>query len=198
MADSHSASGPRQASSSRTRNGIEHVHPTNGPGARRTATSRAAALPAGVHSGGFRLSSTHRRTDIPIVLAGLRGRMLQTAAALGDGVLNLVPLAAMPLLMESIRCGRRSGRKIARTNFEAVCRHPVHPRQGERSQRARPAAARLVCDRCAATHHTVFPLARLPRPLETTVTEWRRGAPPISNGGDTGRHPAPDLRVRQS
>ena len=52
--------------------------------------------------------------DVPIYLAGLRPKMLEMAAEVGDGVvLNNYPLAALPRMMEHIRIGaERAGRRL--------------------------------------------------------------------------------------
>ena len=59
----------------------------------------------------------------PIYLAGLRPKMLETAAELGDGViLNLFPRSALPKIMEHIAIGaERAGKDPA--SVEVVCRH---------------------------------------------------------------------------
>ena len=58
-----------------------------------------------------------------IYLAGLRPKMLETAAELGDGViLNLFPRSALPKIMEHIAIGaERAGKDPA--SVEVVCRH---------------------------------------------------------------------------
>lgn len=71
---------------------------------------RQAPLPAG---------------EPPIYIAGLRGKMLEMAAEVGDGViLNLFPKKALPKMMEHIRIGaERAGKKLE--DIEIVCRHQV-------------------------------------------------------------------------
>ena len=61
----------------------------------------------------------------PIYLAGLRGKMLEMAAEVGDGVIvNLFPRKALPKMMEHIRIGaERAGKKLE--DLEIVCRHQV-------------------------------------------------------------------------
>lgn len=51
-------------------------------------------------------------TEIPVYLAALRPRMLETAAEIGDGViLNLYPRSALPKIIEHIRIGaERAGK----------------------------------------------------------------------------------------
>jgi probable F420-dependent oxidoreductase len=76
----------------------------------KTHGYRQAPLPAG---------------EPPIYIAGLRGKMLEMAAEVGDGViLNLFPKKALPKMMEHIRIGaERAGKKLE--DIEIVCRHQV-------------------------------------------------------------------------
>ena len=62
---------------------------------------------------------------VPIHVAALRGRMLELAGELGDGVVvNLFPVRALPKIMEHVgRGARRAGRTLA--DREIVCRHQV-------------------------------------------------------------------------
>lgn len=61
-----------------------------------------------LRSHGYRQGST----DIPIYLAALRSRMLETAAEIGDGViLNLYPRNSLPKIIDHIRIGaERAGK----------------------------------------------------------------------------------------
>lgn len=61
----------------------------------------------------------------PIYIAGLRGKMLEMAAEVGDGIiLNLFPRKALPKMMEHIRIGaERAGKKLE--DIEVVCRHAI-------------------------------------------------------------------------
>jgi alkanesulfonate monooxygenase SsuD/methylene tetrahydromethanopterin reductase-like flavin-dependent oxidoreductase (luciferase family) len=60
---------------------------------------------------------------MPIYLAGLRPKMLETAAEMGDGViLNLFPKSALPKICEHIAIGaERAGKKPE--TVEVICRH---------------------------------------------------------------------------
>jgi len=73
---------------------------------------------------GFRLASPPV-PEVPIMLAGLRAKMLEMAAAVGDGVIvNLFPAAALPRIMEHIRAGAaQAGKDMAA--LEIVCRHQI-------------------------------------------------------------------------
>ena len=99
--------------------------------------------------------------------------MLQTAAALGDGVfLNLVPLAAMPLLMESIRCGAEAAGRSP-DELEVVCRIPCIPGKGNA---AKELARQLFVSYATVPVYTeYFRWLGYGDALETTVTEWRAG-----------------------
>lgn len=59
----------------------------------------------------------------PIYIAGLRAKMLEMAAEVGDGVIiNLFPRDALPKLLDHIRIGaERGGKKLE--DIEIVCRH---------------------------------------------------------------------------
>ena len=73
-----------------------------------------------LRSRGYRQGPTQNQ---PIYLAGLRPKMLETAAEIGDGViLNLFPRSALPKIMEHIAIGaERAGKDPA--SVEVVCRH---------------------------------------------------------------------------
>ena len=61
----------------------------------------------------------------PLYLAGLRPKMLEMAAEIGDGViLNLFPVDALPRMMEHIAIGAERAGK-SREDREIVCRHQV-------------------------------------------------------------------------
>lgn len=75
--------------------------------------------PAG--RGGFKLEQPPP-DPVPIFVAALRARMLQTAAELGDGVfVNFLPLAALPAVMAEIRKGEETGGKPP-GSVEVLCR----------------------------------------------------------------------------
>ncbi len=74
-----------------------------------------------LHSRGYRQLPI--ASPMPIYLAGLRPKMLELAAEIGDGViLNLFPRGALPKIMEHIAIGaERAGKNPA--DVEVVCRH---------------------------------------------------------------------------
>lgn len=74
-----------------------------------------------IQSNGYRLTLPPKG-KVPIYLAGLREKMLQTAGELGDGViLNLYPVDALPKMMEHIETGaKKAGKKLE--DMEIVCR----------------------------------------------------------------------------
>jgi len=61
----------------------------------------------------------------PVFMAALRGKMLEAAAELSDGViLNLFPKDALPKMMQHIKVGaERAGKQLE--DIEIVCRHQV-------------------------------------------------------------------------
>ena len=61
--------------------------------------------------------------QLPIYLAGLRSKMVETAAEIGDGViLNLFPRSALPRIIEHVGIGaERAGKQ--KDDVEVVCRH---------------------------------------------------------------------------
>ena len=77
-----------------------------------------------LHSKGYRQPPLPEGKP-PIYLAGLRGKMLEMAAEVGDGViLNLFPRSFFPTMLEHIRIGaERGGKKLE--DIEIVCRHQV-------------------------------------------------------------------------
>jgi probable F420-dependent oxidoreductase len=77
-----------------------------------------------LRSKGFRLGALPPQ-PVPIYLAALREKMLQTAGALGEGlVVNLFPLSAMPQIMGAYRDGATKAGRDA-TDDEVVCRFQV-------------------------------------------------------------------------
>lgn len=62
---------------------------------------------------------------LPVYMAALRSKMLETAGEYSDGViLNLFPIGALPKMMEHIKVGgERAGKKLE--DIEVVCRHQV-------------------------------------------------------------------------
>ncbi|MFT5484501.1 MAG: putative F420-dependent oxidoreductase [Halieaceae bacterium] len=61
--------------------------------------------------------------NVPIYLAALRPKMIERAAAIGDGViLNLFPRSALPRIMEHVAAGAEQAGKDPAT-VEVVCRH---------------------------------------------------------------------------
>ena len=77
-----------------------------------------------VHSKGYRQPPLAPGAQ-PIYIAGLRGKMLEMAAEVGDGVIiNLFPRDVLPKIMSHIRIGaERAGKQLS--DIEVVCRHTV-------------------------------------------------------------------------
>ncbi len=82
---------------------------------------RAALAGERAGEGGFKLELPPEQ-PVPIVIAALRERMLQTAGELGDGAfVNFLPLASIDTVLEEIRKGEReAGREEGST--EVLCR----------------------------------------------------------------------------
>jgi probable F420-dependent oxidoreductase len=77
-----------------------------------------------LRSAGFKLANPPV-PPVPIMLAALRGKMLEMAAAVGDGVIvNLFPAPALPRIMQHIRAGAAQAGKDAAA-LEIVCRHQI-------------------------------------------------------------------------
>ncbi len=76
-----------------------------------------------VSSHGYRQAAIPE--GIPVYMAALREKMLETAAEFSDGVIiNLFPKQALPKIIEHIRIGaERAGKRLE--DVEIVCRHHV-------------------------------------------------------------------------
>ena len=82
---------------------------------------RAALAGERAGPGGFRLERPPPE-PVPIVIAALRERMLQTAGELGDGAfLNYLPLSRVETVLEEIRAGERLAGK-PEGSTEVLCR----------------------------------------------------------------------------
>jgi probable F420-dependent oxidoreductase len=77
-----------------------------------------------LQSRGFRLGSLPSK-PVPIYLAALREKMLQTAGKIGDGlIVNLFPLTAVPQILAAYRDGATKAGRDASSD-EVVCRFQV-------------------------------------------------------------------------
>lgn len=82
---------------------------------------RAALAGERAGPGGFKLEQPPP-APVPIYVAALRERMLQTAGELGDGAfVNFTPLAALPTVMTEIRKGEAAAGK-AEGSTDVLCR----------------------------------------------------------------------------
>jgi probable F420-dependent oxidoreductase len=82
---------------------------------------RAALAGERAGEGRFKLDLVPEQ-PVPIVIAALRERMLQTAGELGDGAfLNFLPLASVDKVLEELRKGEREGGKEPGST-ETICR----------------------------------------------------------------------------
>jgi probable F420-dependent oxidoreductase len=88
------------------------------------AGERATPPPLGgerVEPGAFKLEQPPP-SPVPLVVAALRERMLQTAGEIGDGVfVNFTPLASLPKIMDAIRAGERAAGKEEGSS-DVLCR----------------------------------------------------------------------------
>ncbi|MGI9293931.1 MAG: LLM class flavin-dependent oxidoreductase [Pseudomonadales bacterium] len=76
-----------------------------------------------VHSKGYRQKAS--AYPVPIYLAGLRPKMVEMAAEVGDGViLNLFPTDALPRIMEHVAQGAERAGKNPQ-DVEVVCRYQI-------------------------------------------------------------------------
>jgi probable F420-dependent oxidoreductase len=75
----------------------------------------------GAGPGGFKLEQPPR-SPVPLVVAALRERMLETAGEVGDGVfVNFTPLASLPKIMDAIHTGERAAGKEEGSS-DVLCR----------------------------------------------------------------------------
>jgi probable F420-dependent oxidoreductase len=75
-----------------------------------------------LRSHGYRLQ---RSAQIPVYLAALKPQMLELAAEIGDGIiLNMLPSAALPLILDHIDSGARRANK-SRQDVEVACRFQI-------------------------------------------------------------------------
>jgi probable F420-dependent oxidoreductase len=82
---------------------------------------RAALAGERAGPGGFKLDQPPEQ-PVPIVIAALRGRMLQTAGELGDGAfVNFLPLDSVETVLDEIRAGEREAGKEPGST-EVLCR----------------------------------------------------------------------------
>lgn len=82
---------------------------------------RAALAGERAGPGGFKLELPPEQ-PVPIVIAALRERMLQTAGEVGDGAfLNFLPLGSVERVLEQVRAGERAAGKQP-GSVETLCR----------------------------------------------------------------------------
>ena len=82
---------------------------------------RAALAGERAGEGGFKLELPPEQ-PVPIVVAALRERMLETAGEVGDGAfLNFLPLASVDKVLERVRAGEQAAGKEA-DSVETLCR----------------------------------------------------------------------------
>ena len=91
-----------------------------------------------LRSHGFRLPDGHA-AGLPIYLAALRARMLETAGEVGDGViLNRFPVPVLPRMLEHVAAGAaRAGKTLAQVDVVANLKLIVTERPAEALARIR-------------------------------------------------------------
>jgi probable F420-dependent oxidoreductase len=113
-------------------NGVEFARPVERM--RHVVRSTRTALAGERTDGRFRLERPPTAA-IPIMVAALRARMLETAAEIGDGVfLNLVPAKSVAQLLEHVEIGAAVTGK-PRGSLEILCHIPCVPGTGAAAER---------------------------------------------------------------
>jgi probable F420-dependent oxidoreductase len=158
-------------------NGIEYARPRTR--VRETVEFVSQALAGQRASPRFRLA---RPPDsrIPIMIAALRARMLETAAELGDGVfLNLAPIDGMPQLIEHIRAGARAAGKSF-DEVELLCHIPCVPGSGRAAEQL---ARRLLVEYATVPAYSeYYSWLGYGEALEPVLAAWReRDRPAAEN-----------------
>ena len=110
---------------------------------------------------------------VPIVIAALRRRMLQTAGELGDGAfVNYLPLSKVDKVLEQIRAGEREGGKEAGST-EVLCR--FFCLQGDPEQ-TRGLARRMFCAYATVpVYENFFRWLGYGEDIDPMVEAWRSG-----------------------
>ena len=133
---------------------------------------RAALAGERAGPGGFKLERPPEQ-PVPIVVAALRGRMLRTAAALGDGAfLNFLPLASTERVISELRAGEREAGK-EQGSVESLCRFFCI--QGEPEQ-ALGIARRMFCAYATVpVYEAFFRWLGYGEAIDPMVDAWRSG-----------------------
>ena len=141
----------------------------------RGALAGERVKPPGAGDGGgpgFKLEQPPP-SPVPIHVAGLRGRMLETAGEIADGAwINFVPLSKLDRVMEGIRTGERAGGRQP-GSVEVVCRFFCI--QGDRAQ-AVPLAQRMFAAYASVpVYEKFFRWLGLGEAIDPFLEAWRGG-----------------------
>jgi probable F420-dependent oxidoreductase len=133
---------------------------------------RAALAGERAGAGRFKLDLPPAQ-PVPIVIAALRERMLQTAGELGDGVfLNFLPLSKVETVLEEVRKGEReAGKEPAST--EALCRFFCI--QGEPEQSLGVARWMFCAYATVPVYEQFFRWLGYGEAIDPMVEAWRSG-----------------------
>jgi probable F420-dependent oxidoreductase len=137
---------------------------------------RAALAGERAGDGRFKLESPPEQ-PVPIVIAALRERMLQTAGELGDGAfVNYLPLSSVDTVMEQIRKGEAEAGKDP-GSVDVLCRFFCI--QGEREQALGMARWMFCAYATVPVYERFFRWLGHGEAIDPMVEAWR--------GGDRGR-----------
>jgi probable F420-dependent oxidoreductase len=139
---------------------------------RETVEFLRAALAGERAGGGFRLEQPPEQ-PVPIVVAALRERMLQTAGEIGDGAfLNYLPLAATDRVIDEVRKGEAAAGKDE-GSVEILCRFFCI--QGEREQGLGVARWMLCAYATVPVYERFFRWLGYGEAIDPMVEAWRSG-----------------------
>ena len=133
---------------------------------------RAALAGERAGPGGFRLEQPPEQ-PVPIYVAALRERMLQTAGELGDGAfLNFLPLASVDQVLAEVRKGEQTASKEA-GSVETFCRFFCI--QGEREQAMGLARFMFCAYATVPVYEKFFRWLGYGEAIDPMVEAWRGG-----------------------
>lgn len=133
---------------------------------------RAALAGERAGAGGFKLEQPPAE-PVPLVVAGLRGRMLQTAGEIGDGAfVNFTPLASLPTVIEHIRGGEAEAGKQPGSG-DVLCRFFCI--QGDPQQALPLASWMFAAYATVPVYERFFRWLGYGEVIDPLVTAWREG-----------------------
>jgi probable F420-dependent oxidoreductase len=151
-------------------NGMEFDKPLTR--VRETVEFLRAALAGEKAGGGFRLEQPPEQ-PVPIVIAALRERMLQTAGEIGDGAfLNYLPLASTDRVISELRKGESAAGK-EEGSVDVMCRFFCI--QGERDQALGIARWMFCAYATVPVYESFFRWLGYGEAIDPMVDAWRSG-----------------------